>query len=145
MLLAYNCNPTLESEGKATVEEYLPHVGYYNRDGELVDTFFDSFLYLPYAAFTGVEYRDFAAWNTYVDNVFAENANINALTQAVDQVSEALGRDVRVSVFFSILYTSPDKTEFGDVDGDGIVEDFSKVEDQQESHQVDHRRADFPL
>ena len=133
MLLAYNCNPTLESEGKATVEEYLPHVGYYNRDGELVDTFFDSFLYLPYAAFTGVEYRDFAAWNTYVDNVFAENANINALTQAVDQVSEALGRDVRVSVFFSILYTWPDKTEFGDVDGDGIVEDFSKVEDRKKA------------
>ena len=133
MILSYNCNPSLSSGGKTTVEEYLPHVGYYDRDGKLADTFFDSFLFLPYAAFTGTEYRDFTAWNTYVDNVFAEDANINALSEAVEQVSEGLGRDVRVSVFFSILYTWPDKTSFGDVDGDGVLEDFSKVEDRKKA------------
>ena len=133
MILSYNCNPSLSSGGKTTVEEYLPHVGYYDRDGKLADTFFDSFLFLPYAAFTGTEYRDFTAWNTYVDNVFAEDANINALSEAVEQVSEGLGRDVRVSVFFSILYTWPDKTSFGDVDGDGVIEDFSKAEDRKKA------------
>ena len=133
MILSYNCNPSLASGGKTTVEEYLPHVGYYDRDGKLADTFFDSFLFLPYAAFTGTEYRDFTAWNTYVDNVFAEDANINALSEAVDQVSEGLGRDVRVRVFFSILYTWPDKTSFGDVDDDGVIEDFSKAEDRKKA------------
>ena len=47
MILSYNCNPSLASGGKTTVEEYLPHVGYYDRDGKLADTFFDSFLFLP--------------------------------------------------------------------------------------------------
>ena len=77
------------------------------------------------------ENGDFTAWNAYVDNVFAEDANVNALSEAVEQVSEGLGRDVRVSVFFSILYTWPDKTSFGDVDGDGVIEDFSKIEDRK--------------
>ena len=145
MILSYNCNPSLSSGGKTTVEEYLPHVGYYDRDGKLADTFFDSFLFLPYAAFTGTEYRDFTAWNTYVDNVFAEDANINALSEAVEQVSEGLGRDVRVSVFFSILYTWPDKTSFGDVDGDGVIEDFSKVEDRKKAIKwmIDEQLARF--
>ena len=133
MLLSYHCLPNDLEGGRITVEEYLPHVGYYDRDGKLADTFFDSFLFLPYAAFTGTEYRDFTAWNTYVDNVFAEDANINALSEAVEQVSEGLGRDVRVSVFFSILYTWPDKTSFGDVDGDGVIEDFSKAEDRKKA------------
>ena len=48
-------------------------------------------------------------------------------------MSEGLGRDVRVSVFFSILYTWPDKTSFGDVDGDGVIEDFSKAEDRKKA------------
>ena len=145
MILSYNCNPSLSSGGKTTVEEYLPHVGYYDRDGKLADTFFDSFLFLPYAAFTGTEYRDFTAWNTYVDNVFAEDANINALSEAVEQVSEGLGRDVRVRVFFSILYTWPDKTSFGDVDGDGVIEDFSKVEDRKKAIKwmIDEQLARF--
>ena len=145
MILSYNCNPSLASGGKTTVEEYLPHVGYYDRDGKLADTFFDSFLFLPYAAFTGTEYRDFTAWNTYVDNVFAEDANINALSEAVEQVSEGLGRDVRASVFFSILYTWPDKTSFGDVDGDGVLEDFSKVEDRKKAIKwmIDEQLARF--
>ena len=145
MLLSYHCLPNDLEGGRITVEEYLPHVGYYDRDGKLADTFFDSFLFLPYAAFTGTEYRDFTAWNTYVDNVFAEDANINALSEAVEQVSEGLGRDVRVSVFFSILYTWPDKTSFGDVDGDGVIEDFSKVEDRKKAIKwmIDEQLARF--
>ena len=145
MILSYNCNPSLSSGGKTTVEEYLPHVGYYDRDGKLADTFFDSFLFLPYAAFTGTEYRDFTAWNTYVDNVFAEDANVNALSEAAERVSEGLGRDVRVRVFFSILYTWPDKTSFGDVDGDGVIEDFSKAEDRKKAIKwmIDEQLARF--
>ena len=68
-----------------------------------------------------------------MDNVFAENGNINALSKAVGQVSSALGREVRASVFFSILYTWPSHTAFGDVDGDGVIEDFSKAEDRKKA------------
>ena len=133
MLLSYNHDPASASGGKTTAEEYMPFVGYYDRGGKLADTFFDSFLFLPYGAYVNEENGDFAAWNAYVDNVFAEDANINALSESAERVSEGLGRDVRVSVFFSILYTWPDKTSFGDVDDDGVIEDFSKAEDRKKA------------
>ena len=133
MLLSYNHDPASASGGKTTAEEYMPFVGYYDRGGKLADTFFDSFLFLPYGAYVNEENGDFTAWNAYVDNVFAEDANVNALSEAAGRVSEGLGRDVRVSVFFSILYTWPDKTSFGDVDGDGVIEDFSKAEDRKKA------------
>ena len=133
MLLSYNHDPASASGGKTTAEEYMPFVGYYDRGGKLADTFFDSFLFLPYGAYVNEENGDFAAWNAYVDNVFAEDANINARSEAAERVSEGLGRDVRVSVFFSILYTWPDKTSFGDVDDDGVIEDFSKAEDRKKA------------
>ena len=133
MLLSYNHDPASASGGKTTAEEYMPFVGYYDRGGKLADTFFDSFLFLPYGAYVNEESGDFTAWNAYVDNVFAEDANVNALSEAAERVSEGLGRDVRVSVFFSILYTWPDKTSFGDVDGDGVIEDFSKAEDRKKA------------
>ena len=133
MLLSYNHDPASASGGKTTAEEYMPFVGYYDRGGKLADTFFDSFLFLPYGAYVNEENGDFTAWNAYVDNVFAEDANVNALSEAAERVSEGLGRDVRVRVFFSILYTWPDKTSFGDVDGDGVIEDFSKAEDRKKA------------
>ena len=133
MLLSYNHDPASASGGKTTAEEYMPFVGYYDRGGKLADTFFDSFLFLPYGAYVNEENGDFTAWNAYVDNVFAEDANVNALSEAAGRVSEGLGRDVRVSVFFSILYTWPDKTSFGDVDDDGVIEDFSKAEDRKKA------------
>ena len=133
LLLSYNHDPASASGGKTTAEEYMPFVGYYDRGGKLADTFFDSFLFLPYGAYVNEENGDFTAWNAYVDNVFAEDANVNALSEAAGRVSEGLGRDVRVSVFFSILYTWPDKTSFGDVDDDGVIEDFSKAEDRKKA------------
>ena len=133
MLLSYNYNPDTASGGTMTAEDYLPYVGYYDREGNLADTFFDSFLYLPYGSYVGEGKGNLAAWRAYVDNVFAENGNINALSKAVGQVSSALGREVRASVFFSFLYTWPSHTAFGDVDGDGVIEDFSKAEDRKKA------------
>ena len=145
MLLSYNHDPASASGGKTTAEEYMPFVGYYDRGGKLADTFFDSFLFLPYGAYVNEENGDFTAWNAYVDNVFAEDANVNALSEAAGRVSEGLGRDVRVRVFFSILYTWPDKTSFGDVDGDGVIEDFSKAEDRKKAIKwiIDEQLARF--
>lgn len=33
------------------MEQFLPYVGYYDREGKLRDYFFDAFLFLPFAAF----------------------------------------------------------------------------------------------
>ena len=58
MLLSYNHDPASASGGKTTAEEYMPFVGYYDRGGKLADTFFDSFLFLPYGAYVNEENGD---------------------------------------------------------------------------------------
>ena len=135
MLLSYHCLPDDLEGGRITVDEYLPHVGYFDKEGNLTDTFFDSFLYLPYTAFN---YSDNAksldGWKFYIENQFAENRNVNALNTAVAQVKEELGLDdYTVSVFFSILYTFPEAGDFGDIDGDGVVENFTDIEDRKKA------------
>lgn len=135
MLLSYHCLPDDIEGGRITVEEYLPHVGYYNTDGELVDTFFDAFLYLPYTRFNyDANAQKLEGWKFYVDNQFAEDRNVDALDQAVSQVSEQLGlEDYKAKVFFSILYTFTDSTQFGDVDGDGVIESFQNLGDRKKA------------
>ena len=135
MLLSYHCLPNDLEGGRITVEEYLPHVGYFDREGNLTDTFFDSFLYLPYTAFN---YSDNAksldGWKFYIENQFTADRNVDALNTAVGQVKEELGLDdYTVSVFFSILYTFTESTSFGDIDGDGVVENFTKIEDRKKA------------
>jgi hypothetical protein len=49
--------PENHPEGRPfTVEEFLPYVGYYDKDGKLTDTFFDGALFLPFSRFT------YSAW-----------------------------------------------------------------------------------
>ncbi len=138
VMLSYHCltdaNGGHNENGLITVDEYLPYVGYYDKNGSLKDTFMDGFLYLPYTAFNYSDYaKTHAGWKFYIDNQFAANRNAAALDTAVSQVKSALGReDYRVSVFFSILYTFKTLEEkktnsFGDVDGDGVNEDFSTL------------------
>lgn len=73
LLLAYNCHPGREDQGRWTVEQFLPYVGYYDRGGRLCDYFFDAYLFLPFAAFPmRVPACNADLWRMYVDNTFAD-------------------------------------------------------------------------
>lgn len=136
VLLSYNCLPedrATGDAGKITVEQYLPHVAYIDRNGAIKDTFFDAFLYLPYTAFNYSDAAKTAAgWHYYIDNVFSPGRNFNALEQATGIVKEKLGLpDYKVKVFFSILYTFPTSESFGDLAGDGKNLNFHCIEDRK--------------
>lgn len=143
VLLAYNCMPEEYSDGGKrglnTPDQYLPYLAYYDREGKMVDTFFDSFLYLPYSRYTYSKlYKCASGWNYYVDNTFAENRNVDALEEAASVVEDTLKlTDYKVKVFLSILHTGarygehPDK--FGDLDGDGVDENFDDFEDRKKA------------
>ncbi|NLN54860.1 MAG: DUF4855 domain-containing protein [Clostridiales bacterium] len=142
VLLSYHClleNNLPSEKGLITVEEYLPHVGYYDTKGVLKDTFMDGFLYLPYTAFNYSDYaKTLEGWKTYLNNQFTANRNVDALNKAVGQVKTALNKNnYNVSVFFSILYTfktlGSGKNNFGDVDGDGKNEDFNTLEGRKKA------------
>ncbi len=136
ILLAYNCIPpenmSSPEAGLTTVEQFIPHLGYIDKNGKMTDTFFDSMLFLPYSVYTySALYKCADGWKYYVDNTFADNANVDALDKATAIVGDKLGiKDLTTKVYLTILHTKvtygsfPEK--FGSFDGgrDLDIDDF---------------------
>ena len=127
--LAYFCH---ENQTPLEVEHLLPYVGYI-KDGKITDTLFDGYLFLPFVAFLYEGYKkkplDKSKWQYYMDTQFLEGKNLDALDEAARQVKEALGLpELKLKVFFSILYPVPEQHEFGVVDGK--MRDFAVLEDR---------------
>lgn len=127
--LAYFCH---ENQTPLEAEHLLPYVGYI-KDGKITDTLFDGYLFLPFVAFLYEGYKkkplDKSKWQYYMDTQFLEGKNLDALDEAARQVKEALGLpELKLKVFFSILYPVPEQHEFGVVDGK--MRDFAVLEDR---------------
>lgn len=136
ILLSYNCLPKdkmKNGEGLITEEQYLPYVAYLDKEKKIRDTMFDAFLYLPYTAFNySANAKTAEGWHYYIDNVFAEGRNLEALDNTVQTVKDTLNLpNYKVHVFFSILYTFTTSTSFGDIDGSGKNLNFTHIEDRK--------------
>ncbi len=153
IILMYNYKTENPSSGLNSVEKQLVYAAYHNKKGEMVDTFFDSFLYLPCSTVTpsgGHLYYDAKTpsrasdWLDYENDLFHENANVPALSEAVSIMDETLGTDTEMSVFFSIFSTVYGDKGFGDIDELSGV-DFTNVEDRKKVIKwwIDHNIARF--
>ncbi len=140
ILLAYTFIPNSDA-GHVTKEKYLPYVAYVDTEGNILDTFFDSYLFLPcvrqlssgaYLFSSSAVPAVMNDWLDYQNDVFWENANVNALEQTAEEVKTALGGDTeKLKVFFTILNPNRKAVSFGDVDGDGVSENMQKIEDRK--------------
>ena len=140
IMLAYTFKNENPAAGLNTVEEFLPYVGYHNKNNEIVDTFFDSFLFLACSTVCPSGGRLYyypqaparaSDWIAYEDDLFAEDANVSALSEAVGIVNEKLNRDEKMSVFFPIYSTVYGDKNFGDIDGEIKNVNFERVEDRK--------------
>lgn len=120
-----------DNMGDWTKEEFIPYVGYVNEAGEPVDWFYDGFLICPNYA---PSYRKFATdppankedWEWYADKTFAAGGDLHNLNEATKEVGAKLGQpDHKVKVVLTIPYPVDSQTDFGDIDGDGISENFN--------------------
>ncbi|HBR30459.1 MAG TPA: hypothetical protein DD733_00085, partial [Clostridiales bacterium] len=140
VILMYNARDISEYEseeqnkGLITIDESLSYVAYRDTDGKIIDYMADSYLYLPFGAF---DHTTAEGWHKYVENTFTQGYNLDALNTAVGMANEVLGNsDYKVKVFLSVLrpnlkYDENDNLiTFGDIDGDGKNEDFTKLEDR---------------
>ncbi|PKM62455.1 MAG: hypothetical protein CVU97_05210 [Firmicutes bacterium HGW-Firmicutes-21] len=132
LMLAYHNSPT----AKLTKDVLLSYVAYLDTDKKIKDTMFDGFLFLPSTAalpsggkaYSGSIKSD---WDHILNSAFTENINIDALNKAVAEVKTALNKpDYKVKIYYTLLHTTNTVTNFGDVDGDGISENFAKLEDR---------------
>ena len=142
IFLSYTFNCSNWSSGRRTKAGYKPLVGYYDTEGTLRDTFFDTFLFLPCVTSTpsgGKTYRDnenpanLSDWRMFIDDVFLDGYNIDALNEAVGEMKATLGAsytDYKARVFLSCMYPVKTQTQFGDLNGDGVSEDFTRLADR---------------
>ena len=117
---------------------FLPYVAYLNADGEISDTMFDSYLFLPSTAGLpsgGRAYESekepnvWSDWMFLYNDIFKEGKNLDALNKTVGLVKETLGLDTdyKVNVIFTLMYLNPG-AKFGDCDGDGEAENLSTLQ-----------------
>lgn len=117
------------------VEDLIPYLAYVDKDGKMQDVMFDSFLFLFMSKFPsgGYPYANGVKsdWEWALNDVFGDGKNIKALDEAAALVKKELGlpEDYKYKVILSLYYPSPEVTNFGDVDGDGVSENLSKYED----------------
>ena len=140
LMLSYTFKCENPATGLNTKDEYLPYVAYLDTEGNIVDTFFDSFLFLPCMTVCpsgGRLYYNPAApanksdWLAFEEDLFYEDNNVEGLSLAVDEMDAALGTDTTMPIYFSIFSTVHGDKNFGDVDGDGVNEDFNNIEDRK--------------
>lgn len=112
-------------------EDLIPYLAYVDEEGNIKDVMFDSFLFLYYGDFPGggASYGGgkLEGWQWALNDLFKEGTNIYALDEAAGTVKEALGLgdDYTYKVILSLYYPTASITDFGDIDGDGVSEDFS--------------------
>lgn len=154
IILMYNYKTENPAAGLNTKEKQLIYAAYHNSKGEIVDTFFDSFLYLPCSTVTpsgGHLYYDAthpsraSDWLDYENDLFHESANVPALNEAVADMDKALGTDTEMPVFFSIFSTVYGDKGFGDIEGEIGGVDFTKIEDRKKviTWWIDHQAERF--
>ncbi|MBR6506625.1 MAG: DUF4855 domain-containing protein [Clostridia bacterium] len=137
VMLMYTFGNQGAVSSRHTVETLLPYAGYYGTDGKLKDTFYDAFLLLPCVSTGpsgGTMYLSknpavSSDWQAYIDDIFANGYNLDALNTAVGEVKKGLGKkDYKVKVFFTLIYPTEGQTNFGSIGGKTY--DFSKTEDR---------------
>lgn len=121
-----------EEQEALCAEHFLPYVGYL-KDGKATDTLFDGYLFLPFVKFLYEGYKkrplDKSKWQQYMDMQFLEGRNLDALELAVEQVQKDLSLpELKVKVFFSILYPVVEQRAFGEIGGKNL--DFTVLEDR---------------
>lgn len=113
-------------------DELLPYIAYLDKNGNILDTMFDSVAFVPchtdypsggrLVLTTGKDGGIMSDWELYISSTFKDGYNVKALEQAAGEVNAALGTSKKVKVFLTIPYPVMQDKPFGDIDGDGSVE-----------------------
>lgn len=158
LVLAYN-QYYENGDGNWTPEQLKPYITYVDRDLKSVDTMFDGVLYLAlhsnqtedgvdaegnpiqlphrFDATHGGADRvpgDMADWQWYLDKTFAEQGDVWALNEAAKQAAIDLNMpDYKANLVIMVPFPDPFQKSFGDIDGDGIIENFENLADRQKA------------
>lgn len=122
-----------------TKEFFMPYIGYVDSVGTVVDTMFDSVMFLIFqgkcpsggSLTINGDPTDINDWIMLLDNYFAEDYNLHALDQATAELKSSLSlpEDHKTSVYLTVPYPKISNKDFGDFDSDGVPEKISTYQD----------------
>lgn len=131
-------------QGVWSMVDALPYVAYGQREEtagafprvNYVDWFFDTFLFLGLQAPSGrafdsalrAEPARMEDWQWYLDRLFEDGQQLDAFAQAVQLARQrVVDPDHKIKVLVMIPNPIATQTDFGDVDGDGVSENFTLI------------------
>jgi len=120
--------PYNPNDEQVTTDWLAPYVSYLDEDGRSKEWLFDSFLFLSIfseskACFWG--YSTASDWRWWIDKIFAEGEQVDALNKEVERVKRILGNPSKRGVIISIPYPDPAVDDFGLRSKDGRTLSFS--------------------
>ena len=119
---------------KMNEEFFKPYVGYVDKNGKIVDTLFDGYLFLPTTGTLPSGGRPYGTntasdWNGLFDALFTSGINFDALNKTAETTKKALGRDeLKLKVYVAIPHMDDTLHDFGDIDLDGDNESLTTLE-----------------
>jgi len=123
---------------RAKKSDFIPVVGYVDKNNKIIDTLFDTIKFQPSPNFlynwssehNGMKLLKESDWEKYIGSQFSSGYNVDALDQAVAEVKAALNMpDYKVSVILPVFFPVYGQTSFGVVDGKNL--NFNNLEDQK--------------
>ncbi|WP_409345328.1 DUF4855 domain-containing protein [Paenibacillus sp. MBLB4367] len=127
-------------------EDIIPYISYTDKNGSPKDWFYDGVLYLGLR--TSDNARDFGInslfsdWQWYLDKTFAESGDMRQLNEAVKEAGAKLGDNRhKVKVVLMIPLAADTVADFGDVDGDGVSENFVAAQVGEETAYANRQKA----
>ena len=99
---------------------------------------FDSFVFLRIVTDDGIQtdsgITTMAHWSSMLDRFFDPQQDIRSLDTAIGEIAAVIGPPPnRRKVFIGIPWPNPQTTNFGDVDHDGVSENFSSAADREKA------------
>ncbi|WP_208916245.1 DUF4855 domain-containing protein [Paenibacillus uliginis] len=120
--------------GDWSKEDYIPYVAYVDKNGNPVDWMIDGYLMAPYRT---PDWRAFNSiyppsnkqdWEWLLNKTFDQGGDVDNLNEAVKEIGQKLNQPGhKVKLVMTIPTASELQTDFGDVDGDGVSENFNSA------------------
>lgn len=112
-------------------DNIVPYISRVDENMQPTDWFFDGVLYLGLNAPSKRSFMEsgnpsnMEDWDWYLTKTFAPQGDMEQLNEAAKETAQKLGEpEHKVKVSLMIPYPAVKQTQFGDVDGDGMTENF---------------------